>query len=242
MHVNAVIQARAGSTRLPGKVLRDLGGRPVLEWVVRAARAASGVDEVLVATSESGVDDAVEDLARRLRVPVVRGSEEDVLERFVDTVEAHPCDAVVRLTADCPLLDPQLISHVTAIWRQDPGLDYVATTLVRTLPRGLDVELVGVPALRQLHATARGHDRVHVTSGLSTDPSRFSSIGVVVRPDASDLRVTLDTSEDAEALDRLVAVIGDRVPSWRELVAVLRAHPEIVAINSRVSQKPLEAG
>ena len=242
MQVNAVIQARAGSTRLPGKVLRRLGDRPVLEWVVRAAQSASGIDQVIVATSTAAADDAVDDLARSLRVPVFRGSEDDVLDRFVATVDTHPCEAVVRLTADCPLLDPQLIALVATIWRQAPELDYVASTLIRTLPRGLDVELARVSALRELHRTASGHDRVHVTSGLYADPDRFALLGLVVSPDASDLRVTLDTEQDARALEGVVAQIGDRPPAWRDVVAVLRAHPEIVAINSAVGQKPLEAG
>jgi len=108
MRINAVIQARAGSTRLPAKVLADLGGRPVLEWVVRAAQAAGQVTEVIVATSTLAVDDIVADLAASLGVAVVRGSEDDVLSRFVAALDAHPCDAIVRLTADCPLLDPTL--------------------------------------------------------------------------------------------------------------------------------------
>jgi spore coat polysaccharide biosynthesis protein SpsF len=242
MRVNAVIQARAGSTRLPGKVLRDLGGRPVLDWVVRAARAADGVDEVVVATSTLPGDDAVAELAERLGVPVVRGSEDDVLDRFVRAIDAHPCDAVVRLTADCPLLDPDLISAVVAAWRARPASDYVATTLVRTLPRGLDVELARADALRALGETATGHDRVHVTSGLYAAPQTYDLLGLVVSPDASDLRLTLDTTQDAAALDALVALTGDRCVPWRELIAIVRDHPEVVALNADVQQKSLELG
>ena len=156
LRVLAVVQARAGSSRLPGKVLRPLGGTPVLGWVVRAARAAAGIDDVVVATSVDPVDDAVEEAGRALGVPVVRGSEDDVLSRFLLAVEQHPCDAVVRLTADCPLLDPALIGQVVALWRAAPEQDYVATTLVRTLPRGLDVELATADALRRVAATATG--------------------------------------------------------------------------------------
>jgi spore coat polysaccharide biosynthesis protein SpsF len=242
VRVNAVVQARAGSTRLPGKVLRPLGPRPVLEWVVRAASAAAGVDGVVVATTTAGEDDAVAELCGRLDVPVVRGSEHDVLARFLDAVETHPCDAVVRLTADCPLLDPDLVGLVAALWRQRPDLDYVSTTLVRTLPRGLDVELATVAALHDVARTARGHDRVHVTSGLYAEPDRYSLLGLVVAPDASGLRVTLDTAEDADVLDRVVAALGDRPPPWREVVAFLRAHPEVAERNASVRQKPVEAG
>ena len=242
MRINAVIQARAGSTRLPGKVLEDLGGRPVLEWVVRAARAATQIDTVIVATSTQAGDDVVADLADSLGVAVVRGSEDDVLSRFVAALEAHPADAIVRLTADCPLLDPTLIDAVAGAWAAAPVHDYVSTVLVRCLPRGLDVELVTARALRALDRVAFGHDRVHVTSRLYAEPSPYRLLGLCVTPLANDLRVTLDTKEDLVLLRALVAELPDRPPAWNDVVAILRARPDLVAINSAVEQKPLAAG
>ncbi|WP_316689715.1 glycosyltransferase family protein [Pseudonocardia sp. H11422] len=241
MRVNAVVQARTGSTRLPGKVLRPLGGRPVLDWVVRAAQAADGIDRVLVATSNDPGDDPVATRAEALGAAVVRGPEDDVLARFLLALERHPCDAIVRLTADCPLLDPALIGLVVAAWRQDPGYDYVATTLVRTLPRGLDVELAAARALVDLGGRAHGHDRVHVTSGLYADPDRYRLLGLVVSPAADDLRVTLDTPEDAALLDGLVEELAGR-SGWRDVVDALRRRPDLVVRNAAVAQKPLEAG
>ena len=242
MRINAVIQARAGSTRLPGKVLEDLGGRPVLEWVIRAARAATQIDAVIVATSTMAGDDVVADLAESLGVPVVRGSEDDVLSRFVAALDAHPADAVIRLTADCPLLDPTLIDAVAGAWAAAPTYDYVSTVLVRCLPRGLDVELVTAQALRAVNAIAVGHDRVHVTSRLYAQPTAYRLLGLCVTPFANDLRVTLDTREDLILLRALVAVLPDAPPAWSDVVAVLRARPDLVAINSAVEQKPLTAG
>lgn len=136
MRVVAVIQARMGSGRLPGKVLIPLGGRPVLDWVVRAARSATEVDEVVIATSTSSADDEIAFAGARLGCRVVRGSEEDVLSRFVLAADASEADAIVRLTADCPLLDPALIDQVVRTWSRDPALGYVSTTLIRTLPEG----------------------------------------------------------------------------------------------------------
>jgi spore coat polysaccharide biosynthesis protein SpsF len=245
LRVNAVIQARMGSTRQPGKVLRDLSGRPVLGWVVRAAAASRALDRIVVATTTKPVDDPVAELAAELGADVVRGPEDDVLARFVLALDAgpgDPPDAVVRLTADCPLLDPELIALVVDTWRSDPTWDYVSTTLVRTLPRGLDVELARSDALRGLAGTATGHDRVHVTSGLYAEPERFRLHGLTVDPPADDLRVTLDTADDAAALDALVSVVGDEPPSWRDVVATLRSRPDIVALNAHVPQKALEAG
>ena len=242
MRINVVIQARTGSTRLPGKVLEDLGGRPVLEWVVRAAQAATQIDTVVVATSTLAGDDVVADLADSLGVPVVRGSENDVLSRYVAALDAYPADAIVRLTADCPLLDPSLIDAVAGVWAAAPTHDYVSTLVVRCLPRGLDVELVTARALRVVDRIAVGHDRVHVTSLLYAVPTAYRLLGVCVTPPANDLRVTLDTREDLALLRALVAELPDAPPAWSDVVAVLRARPDLVAINSGVQQKPLSAG
>lgn len=242
MRINVVIQARTGSTRLPGKVLEDLGGHPVLEWVVRAAQAATQIDTVIVATSTLAGDDVVADLAGSLGVPVVRGSEDDVLSRYVAALDAHPADAIVRLTADCPLLDPSLIDAVAGAWAASPTHDYVSTLVSRCLPRGLDVELVTAEALRAVDRIAVGHDRVHVTSLLYAEPTPYRLLGVCVTPLANDLRVTLDTPEDLVLLRALVAELPDAPPAWSDVVAILRARPDLVAINSAIKQKPLAAG
>lgn len=238
----AVIQARTGSSRLPGKVLRPLGGRPVLSWMVRSARAARGIDDVVVATSTAPGDDAVAELAAELGVQVVRGSEDDVLSRFVLALEETGADAVVRLTADCPLADPALISAVVSLWRNDESLDYAASTLVRTLPRGLDVELASRRALLTADAEAESFHRIHVTSYLYDSKRTFRTMGLVVQPAANDLRVTLDTAEDGEMLDAVVAELGDRPPSWHEVVDLLRSRPDITCINAAVRQKGLADG
>lgn len=235
--VNAVIQARSSSTRLPGKVLRPLAGRSVLGWVVRAAAAAPGVDQVIVATSSDASDDDVAAEAARCGAAVVRGPLDDVLARFALALREHPADAVIRLTADCPLLDPALIGRLATLWRAEPSLDYVSTTLVRTLPRGFDAELVRAAVLLEQFETATGAHREHVTSGIYSEPSRYSCAGVVVSPAADDLRVTLDTAEDWELLTALVAELGDRVGDWRAVVALLRSRPDLVALNAHVEQK-----
>lgn len=231
-----------GSTRLPGKVLRPLGGRPVLAWMVRAARASDGIDDVVIATSTAEGDDVIASLGESLGVRVIRGSEDDVLSRFVLALNETGADAIVRLTADCPLADPALISKVAAVWRSDPALDYVATTLIRTLPRGLDVELASNDALIAAGAEAKGHHRTHVTSYLYAGPRQFRTLGLVVQPAADDLRVTLDTMQDAEALEAIVAELGDRPPAWHDVVELLRARADIVAINAGVKQKALVDG
>ncbi|WP_240687109.1 cytidylyltransferase domain-containing protein [Amycolatopsis suaedae] len=237
MQVTAVIQARLSSTRLPGKVLRQLGGRSVLGWVIRAALAADGVDAVVVATSDGSDDDAVAQEANACGAAVVRGPLDDVLARFLLALDAHPADAVVRLTADCPLHDPALISQLVALWRAQPDLDYLSNTLVRTLPRGFDAELTRADVLREQALDPAGPHREHVTAGVYTRPDRYRCAGLVVAPAADDLRVTLDTEQDWRLIDGVVAELGDRPPAWREVVDLLRARPDLVALNAGVEQK-----
>lgn len=240
--VVAVIQARTSSERLPGKVLGRLGHRQVLERVVRAAAAAAEVDEVVVATSTDASDDAVAEAAGSYGATVVRGSLDDVLSRFRTAADETGADAVVRLTADCPMLDPALIDHVVALWRRQPELAYVSTTLVRSLPRGLDVELLTTEALRSLDGSATGHDRVHVTSALYAPGSLWPRAGLVFAPDASSFRITLDEPADAEALAAIVEEIGDEPVPWRDIVALLHRRPDICSMNVHVRQKELWQG
>lgn len=243
MRTVAVVQARMGSNRLPGKVLRRLHGRPVLGWVIRAARESGVCDEVVVATSVDKADDAIVKLCADIGVPCVRGPEEDVLSRFLLALDAYPAQAVVRLTADCPLLDPEVVRQaVGAFHVEGMALDYVSTVLVRCLPRGMDVEVASVDALRELAAYAKGADRVHVTSGLYSEPDRYLVGGLTFLPRADDLRITLDTEEDAALLDALVAHVGDRTVPWRRLVRLLRTRPDLVALNAGVRQKELHEG
>ncbi|MBB2924154.1 cytidylyltransferase domain-containing protein [Cellulomonas cellasea] len=240
--VTAVIQARCGSDRLPAKVLLPLAGRPVLGWVVRAARTATEVDDVVVATTTSPEDDAVEDLARSWGVSVLRGSPDDVLSRFVAVADRDRPDAVVRLTADCPMLDPAVIDTVVRTWRASPHYDYVSSVLHRTLPRGLDVELVTADALRRIDELATAHHRVHVTSYAYSEPSGLDILGLSFASAGSTHRVTLDTAADAQMLAALADGLGDAPPAWRDVVRWLDEHPDVASINAGVRQKALEQG
>lgn len=235
-----VVQARMGSTRLPGKVLRRLAGRSVLGRVVRAARDSGALDDLVVATTVEQIDDAVVAECERLAVACHRGSTDDVLSRFVGALDSHPGDAVMRFTADCPLLDPEIIAVVARVYRAVPGLDYAGTSIARTLPRGLDVEIIGAPALRTLSRIATGHHRTHVTSYAYTHPELFRVIGVTLSPDRSALRLTLDTEEDWELMRAVVDHFGDGCVPLAKLADWLHAHPHVLRLNAAVRQKTLE--
>lgn len=248
MRVVAVIQARTGSSRLPGKVLMPLLDRSVLEWVIRATRAVHGVDEVMVATTIEPGDDPIIEVCEALGVRAVRGSVDDVLSRFLLAVSDEgvgDADAILRVTSDCPLMDPTVASMVVAAWRADPTLDHVSTVTPRCMPRGLDAEVASVSALRALDRTLGpdlAHHRTHVTSYLYSNPDSFRVASLNLLPDASDLRVTLDTAQDWALIQRVAEILGDDVPSWRQIVEVLRANPDLTAINADVQQKALTEG
>ncbi|MCA2179886.1 glycosyltransferase family protein [Nonomuraea glycinis] len=240
MRIVGIIQARMGSTRLPGKVLRDLGGRSVLGWVVRAVRESQAVDELVVATTTRAADDAVAAECLALGVPCHRGPVDDVLTRFVQVMAGLTGDAVMRFTADCPLLDPAIIREAAQVYRALPGLDYLSTGLAGTLPRGLDVEIVGLAALRRADQEADAYHRTHVTSYVYSHPGDARLLGLAYPPGAADLRVTLDTQEDWQLISRVVGELGDGCVPMRTLVDWLRARPEVCRLNAHIAQKHLQ--
>jgi spore coat polysaccharide biosynthesis protein SpsF len=241
--VGVVTQARTGSTRLPGKVLIEAAGRTMLDHHLDRLVAA-GLD-VYVATTDSASDDRVADLAQRRGIAVFRGSEEDVLSRLAGCARAHDLDVVVRVTSDCPLIDGDIVADgVTRFLqlREQHGDDvYLSNTLERTYPRGFDFEVVAAAALQRAdrEATAR-RDREHVTPWLYAGPHRLPHIVQVRRAlDRSSYRVTLDTVEDLALIRRLFEEHDAATLDCDGVIAVLDAHPELVALNADVAQREL---
>ena len=213
------------STRLPGKVLEQIGGSCVLDLLLLRLREASELQGVVVATSSDASDDPIARLTEAGGTPVVRGPLEDVLERYRLAAAEHPSDAVVRITADCPLVDPDVVDLVVRRWREGDE-QYVANVIEpRTFPKGLDVEVVSHGALDAAAAEARDpYDREHVTPYLRSRPERFAQARVAHEPPYGDVRLTLDTPEDLEALRALVGRVGPNA-RMATLIAALGAEP-----------------
>nr|WP_296063598.1 glycosyltransferase family protein [uncultured Actinoplanes sp.] len=233
-----IIQARMGSSRLPGKVLRRLGGRTVLERVVRAARAAGVLDELVVATTTEAADDAVVAECEAIGVRCFRGPVDDVLTRFLGVLDQVESDVVMRFTADCPLLDPHLVALAHRVFAA-AEVDYMTTSIARTLPRGLDVEAVRTPVLRAVDALATDHHRTHVTSYIYTHAEDFDVIGLTMQPDLSHLRLTLDTEDDWKLMEAIVEQFGDEPVPVRALAGFLADRPDLIELNAHVLQKAL---
>jgi spore coat polysaccharide biosynthesis protein SpsF len=243
--VVAIVQARMSSTRLPGKVLRPLGDRSTLAHVISRLRASRRVDEVAVATSTGPEDDPIVTAGEDAGVAVIRGSRDDVLERYRAAAQALRADVVVRVTSDCPAFDPYVLDAMLASWGDAD--DYVSNVHPRTYPRGLDAEIVRRSAIeRAAEEAVEAADREHVTPYLYLRrPDLFRRRGVIrAGEDLSTLRWTLDTAEDAAFFDALIASYGLKrfATDYRHesLVAFLRERPGIGALNAGVEQKALE--
>ncbi len=230
----AIVQARMGSSRFPGKVLAPLGGRPmILRQLERIAPA--GVDRVVVATSRDEADTPLADCLRAAGIECVRGALDDVLDRVYRAAVAAGARHVVRLTADCPLLDYRVIDAVLALHREH-GNDYTSNTLVRTFPDGLDVEVLTFAALEAAWREARAAaEREHVTPFVHGRPQRFKLGNYANAVDWSPLRLTVDHAEDLAVVRAVFDALHPHEPLFglEEIVELLRRRPDLPALNER---------
>lgn len=238
----AIIQARTGSTRLPRKVLADVLGASMLSRVISRVRQARAIDGIVVATTTHDDDEPVAALAETLGVGVFRGSEHDVLGRYRGAAAVAEADVVVRVTADCPLLDPAVIDRVVEeLCARSADVDYASNVVQRTYPRGLDVEALFRDTLERLHRRARtAAAREHVTYYLLREqPALFAIHSVVDSADNSDLRWTVDQPEDLELVRLMYRTLnlGAVIRPFADVVAWARRHPEACAMNAHVEQK-----
>jgi spore coat polysaccharide biosynthesis protein SpsF len=244
MNAVAIVQARMGSTRLPGKVLLPLAGTTVLGCVVERLSRCGSLHGIVIATSELVEDDPVVEEAERLGIPSARGDASDVLARYCDAARLCGADPVVRITSDCPLIDPVVVDAVVAAFAAG-GCDYASNTLERTDPRGVDAEVVCLEAVeRARRDAAESYEREHVTPHLYRHPEAFR-IRSYRNPDGTDrssLRWTLDTPDDYAFVRAAYAACAHRRPSdvrTADLLAAIARTPELTAINASVPQKEL---
>lgn len=240
MRIVAIIQARMGSSRLPGKILEPLAGKTVLQRVIERVAASGAFDEVVVATTVRPIDDIAAERAADYGVTVVRGDEDDVLSRYGLAATASQADAIMRITADCPLIDPDVLGAMVERFRKG-DVDLVSNCVKRSFPRGLDAELFSRAALDIMLAEATtAAQREHVTPFLYALPERFRIVSHEWPEDLSDYRLTLDTPEDFDLLDRIFSATPDPdAIRLAEVVALLQAHTDWCSINAHIEQKKI---
>jgi spore coat polysaccharide biosynthesis protein SpsF len=221
----AVVQARMGSTRLPGKVLMPLAGRPVLDQVVTRVSAAGRIDDVVIATSDLPGDDAIDDYCRARGWTCVRGSETDVLSRYAVAVRDSAAGIVARVTSDCPLFSPRILDDMLAAF--DPlNMDYMSTNWPeRTFPVGLDCEIMRGDALLAIAETATDpYDREHVTSHFYRNPDWFRLAGHRCAQPLAHLSITLDTPDDYDRLVMLLERHPELADPHADVVGIVASH------------------
>jgi spore coat polysaccharide biosynthesis protein SpsF len=241
--VVAVIQARMGSSRLPGKVLQDVGGCPMLGRVVGRLQRSRHINELLVATTERPADDPIVQFCNSHSVGVFRGQEQDVLDRYYRAAQFSKANVIVRITSDCPLIDPE-ITDKTIQEFLNVGPDYASNALVRTYPRGLDTEVVDSEALlRCWQQAALPYQRSHVTPYIYEHPESFRLHAVTGEHDDSSYRWTVDTPEDLEFVCAVYRHFGGKDDfSWVDVLDLLQRHPALLELNRHVLQKALHDG
>jgi spore coat polysaccharide biosynthesis protein SpsF len=240
MKTTAIVQARMGSSRLPGKVLIDLGGETVLARVVRRLRRSALLDNIMVATTHSTMDDAIVNECQRLAVSCFRGSEDDVLDRYYQAAQVSQADVLVRITSDCPLIDPGLVDKTIRAFH-DQRADYASNTIALTYPRGLDTEVFSRAALGRAWAEARkSYEREHVTPYFYEHPELFHIVSTSGSTDYSRYRWTLDTPEDLVLIRKIFTGFGNKDDfEWQQVIALMEKKPELAELNSHVLQKSL---
>lgn len=241
MRIVAIIQARMNSDRLPGKVLKNICGKSMLSRVVQRVNCATSLDNVVVATSDTNVDDLIENECHKLGVSVFRGSENDVLDRFFQAALVYKAEIVVRITADCPLIEPAVIDKVVQAFLGS-DVDYASNTLIRTYPRGLDVEVISLHALTMAWKNSiKPYHRAHVTPYVYENADLFKLLSITNSSDWSKYRWTVDTPEDLQFVRRVYEILGGiSLFSWKDVLKLCERDQSLVELNCNVQQKQLE--
>lgn len=239
MKTVAIIQARMQSSRLPGKVLKDIAGKPLLYHVVSRARETRVCDDVLVATSSEPADDPIATYCATEGITFFRGSHTDVLKRYADASMFIGADVIVRFTADCPLIDPSVGRAVIERFHEGE-FDYMSNTLKRTYPDGLDTEVFSGGALKKADREATiPAEREHVTPYFFNHPELFRLGSVTQEEDFSKYRWTVDEAPDLEFVRRIFGYFSRKEHfDMTDVMRLMCKHPELFAINADVVANP----
>jgi spore coat polysaccharide biosynthesis protein SpsF len=267
MKTIAIIQSRIGSSRLPGKVLLDIAGKPMIQHVIERTRLSHSLDSVVVATTTDPLDDPIADFAASISVPCSRGSLHDVLDRYYQAAKAHSAEVIVRITADCPLIDPEVIDQtvqlITGNWslNTDFACNRLPPPFARTFPIGLDVEACTFAALERAWTNSteifhREHVMPFLYEGVTltkprpitnfqllstgTSPRGFHIAQLHHTPDHGSLRWTVDTPEDLIFIREIFARLNRKTDfTWYDLLEIVQKNPNLAEINAAIRHKTM---
>ncbi|NGX43031.1 MAG: 3-deoxy-manno-octulosonate cytidylyltransferase [Chlamydiae bacterium] len=236
-----IIQARMQSIRLPGKVMLKALDRPLLSYLVERLKKVHNAQDIVIATTLDPEDKAILEFAKTEGVSAYCGSTEDVLKRYLLAAQEHSTDVVVRITGDCPLIDPQVVEKVIQYFL-DHDFDYVGNTLTLTYPRGMDTEVFSIKTLEDAVQNAKEKsEREHVTLFMYRHPERFRLANVSYSKNVSKYRLTLDTEEDYTLIKSILEALYPKKPNFtlEDMLRYLEENPKLSDINAHVKQKPI---
>ena len=237
----AIIQARMGSTRFPGKVLTDLNGKPLLAQIINRLRYCRNLDEIILATTTSGKDDGLADWCGDNGVPCFRGDEDNVLKRYHDAAVSSKADVIVRVTADDPFKDPRIIDDVINLLK-DGGLDFACNNCPPSFPEGLDTEVFTYQAIRKAYeAETTGFEKEHVTQYFYHNPGMFRTGNLPYREDISYMRLTVDTGQDLELARKIYSRLSPSGEMFylEDITALFEREPDLLDINKGVKRSAM---
>jgi spore coat polysaccharide biosynthesis protein SpsF len=243
LKVVGIIQARMGSTRLPNKALRKIKDKTLIEWIKYRLSFCNKIDQIVLATADTPENDPLEDLARNIDLEYYRGSEKDLVSRLFETAKKFNADAIVRITGDCPLVDPAIVDKLVSEYRKRPDeLDYVCNVLPPTFPDGMDVEVISFAALKRLNdEVADPLYREWITTTLMENPDKYKILNIPYKNNLSYLRLTVDYPEDFE----LTEIIFNKLHKEREvftmkdILKLFKKDPDLIKINEKWVDKTI---
>ncbi len=239
--ITAIIQARTTSSRLPNKVLMNIEEKPMVFWVLKRVGKAKTIKQIILAIPEGRDNDALEYFAKENKILCYRGSENDVLSRYYEAAKQFAAKTIVRITADCPFIDPKIIDQVVMAHKKTKA-DYTSNVIERTFPKGLDTEVFSFKVLEDAYFKAEGnYRREHVTPYFYENPNVFKLYNVMAKKDLNrpELRLTVDTKEDFQMTEKVYSHFKNKMFYSRDLIKYLDSRPELKALNKDIPQKPL---
>lgn len=238
--IGIIIQARIGSTRLPGKVVKKIEGKTVLEYVIERLKRVKNAKKIIVATTDNKADNALERIAQKCGVYVYRGSENNVLNRFYKAANFFEVDSIVRITADCPLIDPKIVDDTIKLYSKN-NFDYVSNTHPPTFPDGMDVEVFSFKTLDKIREGAKtSEEKEHVTLYIFKNKERFKIGNLLSKNDYYDLRLTLDHKQDLTLIKEIYKNLYKKNENFglKEIVKLFKEKPELLKINEKINSHP----
>lgn len=236
-----IIEARMASSRLPGKVLLEVMGKPMLLYIVESLRSINYIDEIVIATTTNKLDDEIQKFADRKAIKCFRGSESDVMLRVLEAATKHKADIIVEVTGDCPLIDPEIVEQCIITYKNN-NVDYVNNVTYRSYPDGMDVQVFNIDALRKSESmTHNALDREHVTLHIRNNPNLFKAINLIapISMRWPELGITLDEEGDFMLIKEIIELNEGLTinSSCSDIIKLLRANPKMLDYNKNVKRK-----